>query len=303
MTLTSLIWAGHALIARLAAGQIGPMTLTCARWGLALAPILYAARSELRRDLPRLNGRWRYAIAMGAFGFTGFNALFYVAAHRTTAVNLSILQGVIPAIVLAGARFALKTSISRLQWVGAFITFAGVVAIACQGDLSRLATLTFNGGDVLMVAAVTIYSVYTLGLARRPDVSPFCFLAILAVVAFLTSLPLMVLEIGLGGFIWPTPLGLATLVYAALGPAFLSQAFYLRGVALIGPSRAGVFVNLVPIFGALMGVALLSEPFYAYHVIALTLVAGGVALAQYAPGRKKARSEFGKDQEETRWAG
>jgi drug/metabolite transporter (DMT)-like permease len=126
-----------------------------------------------------------------------------------------------------------------------------------------------------------------VGLARRPDVSPFSFLAVLAATAFVTSIPLMIADIATGGFLWPTRLGLATLAYAAIGPAFLSQLWYLRGVALIGPGRAGVFVNLVPIFGALMGVALLGEQIYAYHVIALALVAGGVALAQYAPGRAK----------------
>ena len=98
-----------------------------------------------------------------------------------------------------------------------------------------------------------------------------------------TSIPLFVIEISRGEFIWPTGLGLLLLVYAAVGPAFLAQVLYMRGVQLIGPGRAGVFVNLVPLFGALMAIGLLGEPFAAYHLVALALVVGGIAIAQRAP--------------------
>jgi drug/metabolite transporter (DMT)-like permease len=79
--------------------------------------------------------------------------------------------------------------------------------------------------------------------------------------------------------------GYATLVYVALGPAFISQIMFMRGVELIGPGRAGVFVNLVPAFGAIMAVLILGEPFAAYHVVALVLVIGGIAIAQRGSGR------------------
>src|SRR5271157_395882 len=82
LVLTTLIWAGHSIVGRLAVGQIAPMTLTTLRWGVALIPILIVARPALRRDWPVLRAHWRYMAAMGALGYTAFNALFYVAAHR-----------------------------------------------------------------------------------------------------------------------------------------------------------------------------------------------------------------------------
>ena len=105
-------------------------------------------------------------------------------------------------------------------------------------------------------------------------------LAGMAIAAFVTSVPLMIWEVAEGGFVWPTTAGLLTLVYVALGPAFASQLLYMRGVELIGPGRAGVFVNLVPVFGAIMAVMLLGEPLHVYHVVALMLVVGGIAIAQ-----------------------
>ncbi len=286
LTLTALMWAGHSVVGRLAIGQISPMTLTCARWALALLPIVYAARGSLRRDLKIMRPRWPYVVAMGGLGFTAFNALFYVAAHRTTALNLSIIQGIIPALVLIGAGFFYSTRIGGFQALGTFATMLGVVAIAAQGDWARLATLAFNSGDVMILLACVIYAGYTIGLRNRPRVSGLGLLAAFAFVALLTSMPLLAFEIASGGFIWPTLRGLGVLAYAAFLPSFLSQLFFMRGVELIGPGRAGVFVNLVPLFGALMAVGLLGEPFAAYHIAALALVIGGIALAQRSPAQK-----------------
>ena len=280
LVLTTLIWAGHSLVGRLAVGQIGPMTLVCMRWAAALVPILMVARPSLRRDWPALRARWLYVTVMGALGYTGFNALFYVAAHKTSALNLSIIQGAVPALVLIGARVFLGLRFTALQGLGALITMAGVATIAAQGDAARLAALAFNMGDVLMLVAVVFYAGFTVGLRQKPHVSGLSLLAGMAVAAFVTSVPLMIWEVASGGFIWPTPVGLMTLVYAALGPAFIAQVMYMRGVELIGPGRAGVFVNLVPVFGAIMAVVLLGEPFAAYHVAALAMVVGGIAIAQ-----------------------
>ena len=133
LVLTTLIWAGHSIVGRLAVGQIGPMTLTCMRWAVALVPILIAARPSLRRDWPALRARWLYLTVMGTAGYTVFVALFYVAAHRTSALNLSIIQGAIPALVLLGARMFLGIRFTALQALGAFVTMAGVAVIAAAG--------------------------------------------------------------------------------------------------------------------------------------------------------------------------
>jgi drug/metabolite transporter (DMT)-like permease len=217
--------------------------------------------------------------------------VFYVAASLTGAINLSIIQGAIPAFVLLAARFGFGDTVTALQALGAFAAMVGVTTIAAQGDWTRLAGLAFNLGDLMVLVACLLYAGYTLGLRDRPRVSPLGLLAGMALAAFVSSAPPFVGEIAAGGFIWPTRAGLPLLVYAALGPAFAGQLFYMRGVELIGPGRAGAFVNLVPAFGALMAVVLLGEPFAAYHVFALALVVGGVAIAQRAPRQRLAGAD------------
>jgi drug/metabolite transporter (DMT)-like permease len=277
---TSLIWAGHAVVGKLAVGEIGPMTLTFLRWSLAIGPIWFAARGHLSADFRVLRKRWLFVGSLGALGYTGFNALFYAAAHYTGALNLSLIQACIPALVLIGAALGYGARPNFAQALGAAATIAGVAAIAAQGDLARLAKLEFNFGDALLLIACLLYAYYTLGLRSRPPVSTIGFLAGMALAALVTSVPPFLWEVWRLGPQIPSLKGFAVLVYAALGPAFLAQLFFMRGVQLIGPGRAGVFVNLVPIFGAFLAVALLGEPLAAYHLVALALVIGGIALAQ-----------------------
>ena len=280
MTMTALIFAGHSVVGKLAVGEIGPMTLTFLRWSLASGPILFAARRHIAADFAVLRKRWLYVACLGALGYTSFNALFYLSAHYTSALNMSLIQSCIPALVLIGAALGFGAGPTLAQALGAAATMAGVATIAAQGDLARFATLGFNFGDALLLLACLLYAYYTLALRYRPAVSTIGFLAGLALAAFVTSVPPFLFEAWRQGLAWPSPKGFAVLLYAALGPAFVAQLMFMRGVELIGPGRAGVFVNLVPIFGAFFAVALLGEPLAAYHLAALALVVGGVVLAQ-----------------------
>jgi drug/metabolite transporter (DMT)-like permease len=278
--LTALLWGGNAVAGRLAVGEISPMALTCLRWVIVVAILVPSMGSQVLSESPALAPRWRLILFMGALGFTGFNALFYAAAHHTSAVNLTIFQGSIPVLVLLGTVLLFKASIRLLQVLGMAVTMGGVVVVAAKGDLEVLRALALNIGDVWMLLACVFYAGYTLGLRNRPLVSGFVFFTAMAVVAFVTSVPLLVYEVASGAVQWPTAKGWLVLLYVGLMPSLVSQIFFMRGVELIGPARAGLFVNLVPVFGSLLAVVLLGEPFAVYHALGLALVLGGIWLAE-----------------------
>jgi drug/metabolite transporter (DMT)-like permease len=280
LILTTLFWGGNAIAGRLAVGEISPMALTCLRWVIVVIVMLPITGRKLLVEWPAIERRWRFTILMGTFGFTAFNALFYAAAHHTSAVNLTIFQGAIPVLVLLGTVLFFKARILPLQIIGMIVTMAGVVLVSVKGDLEILRTLALNIGDVWMLIACLFYAGYTLGLRRRPAVSGLVFFSALAVVAFVTSLPPLAFEVMSGSVQWPTAKGWVVLLYVALLPSLVAQIFYIRGVELIGPARAGLFVNLVPVFGALLAVLLLGEPFAFYHAAGLVLVLGGIWLAE-----------------------
>lgn len=280
LILTTLMWGGNAIAGRLAVGEVSPMMLTCLRWVIVVAVMVPLVGRQVAAEWPKIGGRWVFTALMGTFGFTAFNGLFYAAAHHTSAVNLTIFQGSIPVLVLLGTVLFFGARVAPLQVTGMAVTILGVVLVSVKADLEILKTLSLNIGDVWMLIACLFYAGYTLGLRHRPAVPGLVFFTAMAVVAFLTSLPLVGLEITQGAAQWPTAKGWLILLYVGLLPSLLSQVFFIRGVELIGPARAGLFVNLVPVFGALLAVVLLGEPFAAYHAIGLVLVLGGIWLAE-----------------------
>ncbi|WP_181708574.1 DMT family transporter [Chthonobacter rhizosphaerae] len=286
----SLFWAGNVIASRIAVGDVSPMALTTYRWAAVLLLLLVLARKAVRRDWPVLKTRLAYVAVMGTLGFTAFNALYYVAAHFTTAVNMGIIQGGIPGLVFIIAYMAKGTTAGRAQILGMAATLVGVAVVATRGDLAAVTTLGFNFGDLLMVGACLAYAVYTVWLPDRPKVGALTFFAGLAVAAFLSSLPLLAIEIASGHYQAPTPVGLATIAYCAVFPSVLSQIFFVRGVELIGPGRAGVFVNLIPVFAAVLAVLVLGETFHLYHAAALALVLGGILFAERSGKARAAAS-------------
>ena len=275
LSLTSLFWAGNVVAGRLAVGEVSPMVITCLRWLISSSFLLAINRDQLRREWPLLAPRWRSLLWMGALGFTGYNALFYIAAHYTTGINMAIIQGAMPVFIVLGG-LALGKGPSLVQMAGLALTTLGVLVVATQGNLGVLLDLALNRGDLLLLLACALYALYTLDLPNRPKVSGLTFFMALAIVAAWTSVPLMAAEIIAGKAFWPTPLGWAVIAYVAVFPSMLAQICFIRGVELIGPARAGIFTNLVPVLGALLVVLILHEPFGLYHAAALALVMGGL---------------------------
>ncbi len=280
LVFVTFCWGANAVFGRLAVGEVSPMALVSARWLGASLILVLIAHNNIRRDWPALRPRLAFLAAMGMIGFTAFNALFYVAAHYTSAVNIGILQGSMPVFVLIGAFVAYRTRVTALQVAGVVLTVLGVAIVASGGDLARLAAAAINLGDVLMIVACALYAVYTVALRKRPQVSGLSLLAVFAGTAFVTSLPLTFAEVALGQFQWPTPTAWIIIALVTVFPSVLAQLFFIQGVALIGPGRAGVFVNLVPIFASILAVTILDEPFEAYHAAALALVLGGIFLSE-----------------------
>jgi drug/metabolite transporter (DMT)-like permease len=278
--LTTLLWAGNAVASPLAVGHLSPMTLVLLRWLVSCGVLLIIARDAMVKDWPVLKQHLPFLFVMGAFGYTAFNLLFYVAGHHTTAINIAILQGTMPVIIILVGLVAFREKPTGLQWAGTVITMLGVVAVASGGDVGRLFGLRFNYGDVLVLLAALFYAVYAAALRKRPQASALGFFAFMAGAAIFTSLPPAIYEIASGQAIWPTWQGWLLILYIGLGPSLLAQLMFMRGVELIGPNRAGIFTNIVPVLGPLLAVLILGEKFGPHHAVGLALVLGGIAVAE-----------------------
>ncbi len=285
LVLTAALWGANGVVSRAAVGAISPMTMVMLRWSIVCALLLPLLRRQLAEHADALRERWRFLALMALCGYTGFNVLFYLAGHWTSAVNITLLQGSIPPMVLAGAALFQGLRVTRMQIVGMGVSFLGVGLIATHGDLSNLGALSFNLGDLMLLVACALYAGYTIALRGRPRLPPQVFFAGMAIAAFCESLPFFATEVLSGRSFIPTPKGFELALFVAIGPSLLSQLFFMRAVELIGPGRAGIFTNLTPLFGAFFAITLLGEPFHLYHAAAMLLGLGGIALAELAKWR------------------
>ncbi|MGU3539409.1 DMT family transporter [Methylobacterium sp. A54F] len=280
LTFVTLLWAGNAVAGKVAPGQVSPQALTCLRWAIACLALALVARRRVLAEWPDLRGHWPRIFLMGACGYTIYASLFYAAGAYTTAVNLALFQGAIPVLVILMNFVVHRIAVGPAQVAGVLITLLGAATAATHGDWVVLRTLDLNRGDVLMLGACVLYAGYTVGLPSRPKVSALTFFSAMALAALLTSLPPLAIEWAAGRLIWPTPEGWLITVFVGLGPSLAAQLMFMHGVELIGPNRAGLFVNLVPIFGAGLAVLILGEPFRWNDALALGLVLGGIFVAE-----------------------
>ncbi|MER8525310.1 DMT family transporter [Mesorhizobium sp. M0814] len=284
---TTLLWGGNSVAGKLAVGHISPMTLVFLRWLLAVLILLPIGWGTLRQDWPVVRRHWLLLGGLGACGFAFFNAIFYTALNYTTAINVSIEQAAIPIVIIIANFVLFRLRVNRVQIAGVVLTIIGVAVTASHGDLRQLLKLDLNFGDAIMLVAVLCYSFYSVGLRLKPVIRWQSLMLALSVAALVTSLPFFLWEIAAGKVIVPDARGWAVAFYTAIGASVISQIFYIRGNELIGANRAGLFINLVPIFGTLLSVLIVGETFQLYQALALALVLGGISLAEYS-GRKMA---------------
>jgi drug/metabolite transporter (DMT)-like permease len=290
LVVTTLSWGGNAVAGKIAVGHISPMLLTSARWVFSAAILLILGWGHLKRDWPLIRRNLPLLVLLGALGFASFNILLYSALAYTSAINVSIEQAGIPLVIFVANFLLFRLRVTALQLAGFGLTLLGVALAASHGELSRLFELDINLGDGMMLIAVILYGGYSVALRYKPNIHWMSMLIVLCTAAFVLSVPPTIGEFAYGAGIMPDAIGWGMIIFAVIGPSIVSQALYIRGVEMIGANRAGLFINLVPVFGVLLALLFLGEPLQAWHVLALALALGGIALAEWSGRRVAARA-------------
>ena len=278
LTLTSIFWAFNTVAGRAAVGEVSPLLIVSVRWFFVSIILSILCRNQLIETWSILNKKIKWLIFMGLFGFTGFNSAYYVAAHDTIAINLGLVQGTMPAFIIITAWIWLKDKINFTQFLGVLITFIAVLIVVCSGNFNALIELELNSGDIVMIFACTLYAIYAVGLRKKPKISALPLLTFFAYIAFLGSLPGFIYETYSNQLILPGQKGFIILGVIIIFPSFLAQIFFMKGVEKIGPSRSGLYTNLVPVFSSLLAVFFLGEKFQFFHLLSLIMIFTGIYL-------------------------
>ena len=277
----ALLWSGNFILGRVAAGDLPPITLGFWRWILACGLLLLIGGGRhLVREWPLIRPVWCRLSLLAVMAVSLFNVLVYAGLQTTSATNGLLINSTTPIlIVLLAALFNRQPLIWR-QVLGVVLSTTGVVLLVLRGDLSSLSQLTFAQGDLFIITAAIIWSLYSIGLKWKPaTLSPLTFLTFLTWVG---TCPLLVIYL-INPFDEP-PLVLsfsntAIILYTGIFSSLVAFFCWNQGIRTVGAATGGQFVHLMPLFGIIMAFFFLGEVPHLFHILGGGLIFCGLVLA------------------------
>lgn len=279
LIVTMLCWSGNFVVGRWVAPYVPPLTLAALRWAGASLLILPFAWRHLTRDAALIRSNLPFLLFLSVMGSGVFNTLQYIALQTASATSAAIINSSGPVMIALASLFFTGTRLTGRQAFGITTSLAGVLVILSKGAVSGLTAIGHTRGDLFMVIAVAGWAIYTALLPRRPPLHPFSFAALTYLVAAALNAPLALAEVAFGRAPSWTAATLAAVAYVAIFPSFIAYLCYARGVEIIGATRSGAFMHLIPLFAGMVAFLALGESSHLYHAIGFALILTGVVLA------------------------
>ncbi|MBM9614991.1 DMT family transporter [Desulfobulbus rhabdoformis] len=280
LTLTTLFWSGNFVVSRGMHAVIPPVALSFWRWSLALVILLGFAWKPLWRDRRLLWKYKRFILAQGLLGVTGFNTLLYMAMQYTGVINGVLVNSCVPVLIAVISWIRFQETLLVRQYCGIFISLSGVALIMAKGDVSMLTQISFNRGDLLVLAAAVVWALYSTNLRRYPgEIHPLAYLLAMILVGLVGLSPLYLWELAQGKTFTVNSSVLLTVGYVAFFASVLAFIFWNRAVRSIGANRAGPFVHLMPVFSSILAMIFLHEQPERYHAQGVVLIFCGILLS------------------------
>ncbi|MCX0340824.1 DMT family transporter [Acinetobacter radioresistens] len=272
-----MIWSLNIVVTRYAADLISPVSISFYRWLIAfliLTPFMLGKVWEQRQLIMQ---HWLQLAVLSAFGMVLYQGLAYTAAHYTTATNMGLINAFIPVFTILVSFFILKDIPNRFAIRGSILSFCGLIYVMAQGNLSALWQSGAHWGDLLMVVAVFFYAFYGVFLKKWQLKVPLLIsLYIQIAFALIYHLP-FIAWLGLDSL---NTANLGSVLYAGIFPSLIAPFVWMLAVQQIGPNRTSIFMNLMPVFTAIIASLWLAESWTIYHTLGGVLILTGVVMAQ-----------------------
>ncbi|MGF6351633.1 DMT family transporter [Variovorax sp. W2I14] len=284
LTVPPLLWAGNAVVGRLVRELVSPLTLNFVRWVIAFVLLLPLAASVLRSGSP-LWAHWKRYAVLGLLGIGLYNAFQYMALQTSTPINVTLVGSSLPLWMLAVGMLFFGARISTREIAGALLSMLGVLLVLSRGEWRQLVALRLVPGDLYMILGTIAWAFYSWLLARthepkqvRQDWAAFLMAQLVFGLAWSGALAagewtLTAAHIDLG---WSL---VAAMAFIGIGPAVVAYRCWGTGVQRAGPQAASIFMNLTPLFAAVLSAAFLREAPHWYHGVAFVLIVGGIVVA------------------------
>ncbi|MGF1608230.1 MAG: DMT family transporter [Kiloniellales bacterium] len=274
-----LFWAGNVIVGRAVRGEIPPLSLNWWRWSVATLILLVVLHRPFWRQRMLLLRHWRLMLLLAATGFLIFHSAVYIGLTETTALNAALIIALGPVLIVPLAWAMLGERATGLQLLGVAVSCVGAAVVITRGELAVLTSLAFNRGDLWLLLASACWAVYSVMLKRKPPaMDGSALLVAITLLGAVLSMPFYLWEMARGLSVPPTWESAAAIGYVSVFAGVLANAAWNRGIALVGPNKAGLFLHLIPVYTVVLASLFLGEQVRLYHLGGVLLIVLGIVL-------------------------
>jgi drug/metabolite transporter (DMT)-like permease len=274
LILANLFWAGNYIFGKYIGAELSPLQMTFLRWLLAVVFYFPIAHWVEHPKWKLVWKEWKLLVVMALLGIIGYNILLYQALRFTTAMNAALVNSINPAMIVLFSIFLLKERVSKKGILGLFISLIGVLLVLTNGQLLQIFYLDYNQGDLLMIVAILVWTFYSIVGKKMKNVPPISATAVSVLIGLVIMLPFFLASNLHFSLSKGATIGL---LYIGTLPTVGSFIFWNISVREIGPSQAGVYLNLITVFTAILSI-LLGKSITIVQVVGGILVFIGVYL-------------------------
>ena len=279
--LATLFWSGNFIVGKFATlFQIPPLTLNVFRWitvWLILMPFTY---KEIYNNLPVIKKNWLVISFMGLITISTFNSVVYYALNYTKVINAVLVLAAIPAAIIMFSWLMKIEKTNIFQLLGLFLSIIGIGSIISNGEIRNIINLSFNKGDLWMLVCVITWALYSTLLKRHNfKFSQFSLIQLMVSVGVLFLIPQFFYEQSIGLKVNFNKEFFLILFYVVVFPAIAAYYCWQKGIEIIGPNRASMFIQLMPLFSAVMAIIIFKEKFELYHFVGASFIVSGIYLS------------------------
>ena len=278
LVLASLFWSGNFIVGKFATlFEIPPLTLNVFRWisvWIILIPFTY---KEIYKNYTYIRKNFLVISFMGVITISTFNSVVYFALNYTQVINAVLVLAVIPAVTIILSSLMKIEKTNFFQILGLILSIIGVGSIISNGDIQRIASLSFNKGDLWMLICVFTWALYSTLLKKHKfKFSQFSLIQLMVSVGVLFLIPQYFYEQSIGLEVNFNKAFFLILFYVVVFPAIAAYYCWQKGIEIIGPNRATMFIQLMPLFSAVMAIIIFKEKFELYHFVGATFIVSGI---------------------------
>ncbi len=281
LVLTTLFWSGNFIVGKAASiYEIPPFSLNFYRWlfaGIILLPFTF---KEIFKKKNYIFENIGFFIILGISSITIFNSAVYYSLYYMQVISGVLMISTIPVWIMFISSILGIEKTNKFQIFGVILSLLGVLFIITKSDLNLIKNLDFNKGDLIMASGMFAWALYSALLKKKTyEISQITLLEVVIIIGLIFLVPIYFLEMKLGKPLIVDKPFILTLSYVVLLPGLASFFFWIKGISIIGANRAGVFLHLMPIFGAIMAMVIFNEKFMLYHFLGAVFIIVGIILS------------------------